>query len=57
MIFAGLSKHGQPGQSMMIAQVFEDEEVGRVTWTFARKRDPRIGRPSDGSQHAAEANS
>ncbi|MFN0088997.1 MAG: S8 family serine peptidase [Acidimicrobiales bacterium] len=43
IIFTGLSRHGKPGQSLAIAQVYEDEEVGRVTWAFERKREPRIG--------------
>jgi hypothetical protein len=36
--FSGVSKHAKPGQMLSISQVFEDEEVGRVTWRFDRKR-------------------
>ena len=36
--FKGVAKQARAGQSLSIAQVFEGEEVGRVTWRFERKR-------------------
>lgn len=36
--FKGVSKHARPGQMLSIAQVFDGEEMGRVTWRFERKR-------------------
>lgn len=38
--FKGVAKHARAGQSLSISQVFESEEVGRVTWRFERKRKP-----------------
>ena len=39
-VIEGLSKHGRPGHELSIGQLFEGEELGRVTWRFDRKRDP-----------------
>lgn len=36
--FKGVAKQARAGQSLSISQVFEEEEVGRVTWRFERKR-------------------
>ena len=40
-IFEGLTKHGNPGNMLSIGQHFEGAELGRVTWRFDRKRDPK----------------
>ena len=41
LIVKGLAKHARPGNMVSIQQHFEDQEVGRVTWRFTRKRDPK----------------
>ncbi|MDA1315619.1 MAG: S8 family serine peptidase [Acidobacteria bacterium] len=40
-ILKSLSKHGNPGNMLSIGQHFEGEELGRVTWRFDAKRDPK----------------
>lgn len=40
-ILRGLPKFGRVGNSIAIAQRFEGREVGRVTWRFAKRRDPK----------------
>lgn len=37
----GLAKTGRPGNTISIGQHEKDLEVGRVTWRFERKRNPR----------------
>lgn len=40
-MFKGFSKHGNPGNMISIGQHFKKQEVGRVTWHFSKKRDPK----------------
>jgi hypothetical protein len=37
-IVTGLGKHGREGNSLAIAQHFEEQQVGRVTWHFLKPR-------------------
>jgi hypothetical protein len=39
VVFEGFAEHGAPGQWLSIAQVFEGDEVGRVTWHLGARRD------------------
>ncbi len=40
-IVEGLSKAGRPGNSLSIGQFHEGQELGRVTWQWTKKRDPK----------------
>lgn len=40
-IFKGLSKYARPGNMLSMAQLFKKQEVGRVTWFFSKKRNPK----------------
>ncbi|NEP18363.1 MAG: S8 family serine peptidase [Leptolyngbya sp. SIO4C1] len=39
-IVKGLGERGRPGNEVSIAQQFEQQEMGRVTWRFVKKRNP-----------------
>jgi hypothetical protein len=40
-VVEGLSKYGRPGHGIAIGQHYKGEELGRVSWRFDRKRDPK----------------
>ncbi len=40
-IVKGTAKHARPGNMISIGQFFAEQEVGRVSWQFSRKRDPK----------------
>jgi hypothetical protein len=40
-LISGLAKNGRPGNMISIGQHEKGLEVGRVTWRFERKRDPK----------------
>ena len=40
-IVEGLAKAGRPGNSLSIGQFHEGQELGRVSWQWAKKRDPK----------------
>ncbi len=40
-IVEGLSRHGRPGNMVSIGQHYQGQELGRVTWRFVGKRDPK----------------
>lgn len=40
-LFEGIGKHGRPGNMISIAQHHEELEVGRVSWRFDRRPDPK----------------
>lgn len=40
-ILRGIEKYARPGNSLSIAQLFKGQEVGRVTWHFAKPREAK----------------
>lgn len=42
-VVKGLTQYGQAGNEIAIAQSFEDQVMGQVTWCFTKKRNPEVG--------------